>query len=39
MPATASGTNARCGINPRDAYARQRGYQGSRVGAIEKQSG
>lgn len=24
--ATASGTNAGCGINPRYAYARQRGY-------------
>jgi Protein of unknown function (DUF3551) len=25
--ATASGTNASCGINPRYAYGRQRGYQ------------
>jgi Protein of unknown function (DUF3551) len=26
--ATASGTNAGCGINPRYAYGRQRGYRG-----------
>lgn len=28
--ATASGTNAFCGINPRYAYARQREYRGGR---------
>jgi len=27
--ATASGTNASCGVNPRYAYARQRGYAGT----------